>query len=70
MLKRKRAGQRRERPAALGVGGATEIIRHQPQLVVAAGLVGQAIEQFCELVHGATPGPAVSVTPSVSSSSP
>ena len=46
-----RAGERGQRPAALGIGRRAEIIRHQPQLVVAAGLVGEAVEKFGEAVH-------------------
>ena len=52
VLERQRAGQRRERKSALGVRRAAQIIRDQPQLVVAAGLIGEAVEQFGELVHG------------------
>ena len=51
MLEHEIAGQRRERVAALGIGRVPEIIRHQPQLVVAAGLIGEAVEQFGEAVH-------------------
>ena len=75
MLEHEIAGQRRERIAALGIGRVPEIIRHQPQLVVAAGLVGEPVEQFGEAVHdGKSPcslpaSPALA-TPSVSSSSP
>jgi hypothetical protein len=38
-----RAGQRRERPAALGIGRRTEIIGDQAELVVARRLVGEAV---------------------------
>ena len=37
MLERQRAGERRERIAAIGIGHGAEIIRDQPQLAVAAG---------------------------------
>ena len=51
VLERQRAGQRRQRVAAVGIGGLAKIGREQPQLVVAAGLVGEAVEQFGEAVH-------------------
>ncbi len=40
VLKGQRAGERRERVAAIGIRHRTEIIRNQPQLVIAAWLVG------------------------------
>ncbi len=46
-----RRGERRERPAALGVRGRAEIVGHQAELGVAAVLVGQAVEQRGEPVH-------------------
>ena len=69
MLERQRAGQSRQRIAALRIGRGAQIIRDQPQLVVAARLVGEAVEQFGERVHGAAAG-APSTVPSLSSSSP
>ncbi len=60
-------GQRRERPAAFGIDGRTKIIRHQPQLVVAAGLVSQPVEEFGKAVHGVAAPPSASAG---SSSSP
>ena len=51
VLERQRIGERGQRPAALRVARAGEIVGHQPQLVVAAGLVGEAVEQFGEAVH-------------------
>ena len=59
MLERQRAGQRREREAALRVRRGAQIIGDQPQLVVAAGLIGEAVEQLGELVHGVLAGLAV-----------
>jgi hypothetical protein len=44
VLERQRAGQRRERKAALRVWRGAEVIGDQPQLVVAAGLIGEAVE--------------------------
>ena len=70
MLKAQRAGECPEREAALGVRGAAEIIRHQPQLVVATRLIGEAIEQFGEAVHDIAARLEFSVTSPVSSSSP
>jgi hypothetical protein len=55
MLKSQRAGECREGEATLRVGRAAKIVGHQPQLVVAAGLVGEAIEQFGEAIHDASP---------------
>ena len=62
-----RAGQRRERPAALGIGRRAEIIGDQPQLVVARRLVGEAVEKFGEAVHASASPPSCSPA---SSSSP
>ena len=81
VLERERIGERGQRPAAIRVGRAAEIVGHQPQLVVAAGLVGETIEQFGEAVHAswdssrasswASPSAAApAMVPSVSSSSP
>ncbi len=66
MLEGERAGERRQREAALGVGRGPEIFGHQPQLVVAARLVGEAVEQLGEAVHGASPS-LLSSLPSSSS---
>ena len=49
--KGERAGQCRQRPAALGIGRRAKIIRHQTELGVARRLVGEAVEQFGEAVH-------------------
>jgi hypothetical protein len=57
-----------ERPAALGVGRAGEEIRHQPQLRVAARLVGETVEERREAVHGAVA--SASTSASLSPSSP
>ena len=66
VLERQRAGQRRQRIAAIGIVGLAKIGRDQPQLVVAAGLIGEAIEQFGEAVH-ASASPAGDASPSSSS---
>ena len=63
-------GKRRQRPSTLGIGRAAKIVRHQPQLVVAAGFICKAIEQLGEAVHGVSAESAISPTPSLSSSSP
>ena len=57
VLERQRAGQRRQRVAAIGILGLAKIGGDQPQLVVAAGLIGEAIEQFGEAVHASRPRP-------------
>ncbi len=44
VLERQRAGQRRQRVAAIGIADLAEVSLQQPQLVVAAGLVGEAIQ--------------------------
>ena len=64
VAERERAGDRRERVAAIRIGRFAEIIRQQPQLGVAAGLIGEAIEQRGEAVHASAP-----VTTSATSSS-
>ena len=51
VFERQRAGQRRQRVAAVGIGRVAKIRRDQPQLVVAAGLIGEAVKQFGEAVH-------------------
>jgi hypothetical protein len=56
VLERQRAGERRQRIAALGIGRRAEKLGHQPQLGVAAVLIGEAIEQFGEAVHAWPPG--------------
>ena len=65
--KAQRAGQRGERPAALGIGRRAEIIGDQPQLVVARRLVGEAVQKFGEAVHASASPPSDSP---LSSSSP
>ncbi len=45
------AGQRGERIAAVGIRRGGEIIRHQPQLGIALGLVGELIEEAGEAFH-------------------
>ena len=55
VLERQRAGERRERKAALRIGRRAQIVGDQPQLVVAARLVGEAVEQFGEAVHAGSP---------------
>src|SRR6516225_6542557 len=45
------AGERRQRPAALGIACRAKIVDHQPQLIVAARLVSEAVEQLGEAVH-------------------
>ncbi len=52
MLERQHAGQRRQGPAPLRVRRRAEKLDHQPQLVVAGGLVSEAIKQEGEAVHG------------------
>jgi hypothetical protein len=69
ILERQRTGERGERIATVGIGCVAEIVRHQPQLVVATGLIRQTVEQFGEALHGVAPV-LPSVTPSLSSSSP
>ena len=44
MLERQRAGEGGQRIAAVGILDFAEITRDQPQLVVAAGLVGETVE--------------------------
>src|SRR5262245_50764519 len=62
--KTERSGERRKRPAALWIAGGAKIIDHQPQLVVAAWFVSEAIEQLGKTIH------EVSSPPSSPSSSP
>ena len=45
------AGERCQRPAALGIACRAKIVDHQPQLIVAARLVSEAVEQLGEAVH-------------------
>src|SRR6202790_3187311 len=66
VLERQRAGQRRERVATIGIFDLTKITGQQPQLVVAAGLVGEAVEQFGKTVH-ASASSAGRASPSSSS---
>jgi hypothetical protein len=68
VFKRQGSGERRERIAAIGIFDLAKIFREQPQLVIAAGLIGEAIEQFGEAVHASVSSPGG--TPSPSSSSP
>ena len=51
------AGQGGERIAAVRVRRVAEIIHQQPQLGVAARLVGEAVEEGGEAVHAAPPAP-------------
>ena len=67
MFERQCPRQRGERIAAIGVLGLAKIGREQPQLVVAAGLVGEAVEQFGEAVHASASSPAEVASPSSSS---
>src|SRR3546814_5763113 len=46
------AGQRRHRPAAIGIGRAPQIIADQPELGVARPRVDERIEKRGESVHG------------------
>src|SRR6202012_3717676 len=69
VLERQRAGQRRQCVAAVRVLGGAKIIRYQPQLVVAAGLIGEAIEQLGEAVH-ASASSVAGASPSSSSPYP
>ena len=45
------AGERSKGEAALRIGGGAEIVGDQAQLVVAAGFVDEAVEQFGEAIH-------------------
>ena len=67
VLERQCAGERRQRVAAIGILDLAKIRGDQPQLVVAAGLIGEAVQQFGEAIH-ASSSPAGKV--SLSSSSP
>ena len=67
MLERQRTGQRRQRIAAIGIFDVAEIGGDQPQLVVAAGLIGETIEQFGEAIHASS---STACAASLSSSSP
>lgn len=51
MLEAERAGERGQRVAAVGIADLAKITGEQPQLVVAAGLVGEAIQEFGEAIH-------------------
>ena len=44
-------GQRRQRPAAIGIGRRAQIFRDQPQLLVAAAGVDERVDQGGELLH-------------------
>ncbi len=55
---RQRPGDGGQRVAALGIGRGAEIIGEQPQLGIAAGLIGEAVEQGREAVHEAAPSVA------------
>ena len=52
------AGQRRQSPAPIGVGGCREIFLHQPQFAVARRRKQQDIEQSREAVHSSSSKPA------------
>src|SRR5258707_926695 len=67
VFERERAGERGERVAAVGIFDLAKIVCEKPQLVVAAGLVGEAIEQFGEAVHASASSPRGTVSPSSSS---
>src|SRR5438045_2200604 len=73
MPEAERPGERSERKTAFQICGVAEIFGHEPQLVVAPGLIGQPVEQFGEPIHWSfaplLPTGAVE-WPSVSSSSP
>ena len=69
VLEGQRTRQRCERIATIGIFDRAKIVGDQPQLVVAAGLVSEAIEQFGEAVHASPPSDA-GTSPSPLSSSP
>ena len=52
MAEIERAGQRRQRPAAIRIRRRAQIIRDQPQLAVALRRQDQAFDQFGEVLHG------------------
>jgi hypothetical protein len=58
LLEHEGVGQGREGIAALRIGGVAEIVHEQPQLGVAARLVGEAVEKGGEAVHGSPPAPS------------
>jgi hypothetical protein len=68
MRETQRAGERGQRPAALGVGSRAEVVGHQPQLVVAAALVGEAVQKFGEAIHTSA-SPLRSTGPGLTASS-
>ncbi len=49
--KGKRAGEGRQRPAAIGIGRGSEILVHQPQLAEARRREDEAVEQRREAIH-------------------
>src|SRR6202021_3492130 len=55
MFERERTSEGRERIAAVGILHNAKIIPEQAQLVVAAGLISEAIEQFREAIHAPSP---------------
>src|SRR5690242_7256888 len=52
-----RAGERGERPAALGIGRCAQILRDQSYFGIAPGLVSETVEEFGERVHLFSPPP-------------
>ena len=50
-----RAGECGQRPAALGIAGRAKIIHQQPQLVIAAWLIGKTVEKLGKAIHEALP---------------
>jgi hypothetical protein len=67
VLERQRAGECGQRVAAIGILDDAKIARDQPELVVAAGLIGETIEQFGEAIHASS---STAGAASLSSSSP
>ncbi len=53
-VERQLAGERRQRPAALGIGALLEVVAHQDQLGVARRRQGQTIEQGRKSAHDAS----------------
>src|SRR5215471_8055693 len=58
VAERERAGERGQRPAALGIRHGAKIVRHQPDLIVPSVLEGEAVEEGGEAVHGASSAPS------------
>ena len=60
-----RAGECCQGVSALWIGRGAQVLRHQPQLIVAAGFIGKPIQQLGETLHD-----DLSRSPSAAASSP